>query len=254
MLKELLEEQYHRYNRKEFIDDDPVSVPHRYSRKENIEIAGFLTATLAWGQRPVIIKSALRLMAYMGNDPLDYLMSVRQREWQALESFCHRTFSGKDAVFFVRSLANVYQHHGGLENAFCQGYREAKNLEHGLIGFRRLFLGPNHEQRVGKHVADITRGSAAKRLNLFLRWMVRTDSSGVDFGIWNEIPSSALFIPLDVHTGRTARALGLLSRKQDNWKAVRELTLKLREFDPADPVKYDFALFGMGLSEGNTER
>ncbi|MBN1951825.1 MAG: TIGR02757 family protein [Bacteroidales bacterium] len=248
-LYELLEEKYKLYNRIDFIENDPISIPHRYSGRENIEISGFLAATLAWGQRKSIIKSASRLLNLLGNDPLDFLLSAGEDDFSRLDHFVHRTFNGTDAVFFIRSLANIYRNHQGLSSIFMNAYREVGDIAAGLKNFREVFFSLPHEGRTLKHLADIRKGAAAKRLNMYLRWMVRNDDRGVDFGIWKEIPASALFIPLDVHTGRVARQLGLLERKQNDWKAVVELTDSLRAFDPSDPVKYDFALFGMGVSD-----
>jgi uncharacterized protein (TIGR02757 family) len=254
VLKELLEEKYFRYNKPEFMEEDPVCIPHRYDRNENIEIAGFLSASLAWGQRKTIIRNAGRLMSLMGNDPYEYLLKAGEKDLIPFKDFTHRTFMGTDAVFFIKALAYIYREQGGIGRIFGKAFREEGTVEAGIIRLRKIFFSLPHKIRTEKHFADITRGAAAKRLNMFLRWMVRRDKCGIDFGIWNEIPPSALYIPLDVHTGRVARELGLLKRKQNDWKAVMELTGKLREFDPLDPVKYDFALFGMGVYETDYKR
>lgn len=249
MLYELLEEKYYQYNRREFIENDPICIPHLFARKENIEIAGFLAATLAWGQRKTILANTRHLMNLMGNDPHAFLLEAGEKDLEAFAVFNHRTFNGTDARFFIRSLSNIYRNHGGIGDLFVQAYQEEQCIEAGLRKFRTVFFELPHERRTEKHIADIDRGAAAKRLNMYLRWMVRRDKQGVDFGLWNEIPASALYIPLDIHTGTVAREIGLLKRKQNDWKAVLELTGKLRTFDPADPVKYDFALFGMGINE-----
>lgn len=249
MLQELLEEKYKQYNQPGFIEGDPISIPHRYSRRENIEITGFLTASLAWGRRQTIISNARTLVTMMGNDPLDFLLSAKEADLMRFNGFVHRTFNGTDTVYFIRSLANIYRNHGGIYPIFKQAYGKEGNLVAGLKHFRRCFFEIAHEKRTQKHFADIGNGAAGKRMNMFLRWMVRKDDCGVDFGLWDEIPPSALFIPLDVHTGTVARQLGLLQRHQNDWRAVVELTKSLSVFDPEDPVKYDFALFGMGVNE-----
>ncbi len=249
-LKALLEEKALLYNHPAFIETDPVQVPHLYTLKEDREIAGFLTATLAWGSRTAIISSALKLMGLLGNRPFAFLQEASPTEFLAVTRFVHRTFNGEDTLFFLESLKNIYQNHGGLEEAFACGYRSGGTVFSSLVRFREIFLTLPCFPRSCRHVADVQSGSAAKRLNLFLRWMIRNDSSGVDLGIWKGIPPSALMIPLDVHTGNTARNWGLLTRKQNDWKAVEELTALLRLFDPEDPVKYDYALFGTGALGG----
>ncbi|MCL1868711.1 MAG: TIGR02757 family protein, partial [Paludibacter sp.] len=222
---------------------------HRFSRKEDIEIAGFLASTIAWGQRKSIIKNALRFMDLMDNSPCDFILhSNENTDWQRFSSFVHRTFNGEDCLFFIKSLKNIYLKHSGLENVFACGFEKSQTIYGALAHFRSVFLELPHSHRVEKHLSDVTRNSAAKRLNMFLRWMVRADDAGVDFGIWKKIPQSALMLPLDVHSGNVARAFGLLMRPQNDWKAVEEITAVLRTFDSADPVKYDFALFGAGVS------
>ena len=251
-LKDFLDDQVDLYNRKDFIQDDPISIPHRYSLKEDIEISGFLTATIAWGRRPMILKNAERLMLLMDDSPYDFISNANRKELKTVDDFVHRTFNGEDCCYFLSALKKVYQKHGGLEGIFsipCQ-------LTGGDMGFsineaRKTFLSFNPPTRVNKHFADPLRNSSAKRINMFLRWMVRKDRRGVDFGIWKSIKPSMLFCPLDVHSGRVARQLGLLLRKQDDWKATTELTTNLRILDPVDPVKYDFALFGMGVEKGS---
>ena len=248
-LKDLLDEKAKKYNHPSFIKTDPIQVPRQFGQKENIEIAGFLAAGIAWGQRPVIIRNALSLMKGMDNDPYGFLMDTCEKEWLHLSDFRHRTFNGEDCLFFLRSLKNIYQNHGGLEAVFTHGYRQTETVASSLMYFRKVFFEVVHKNRSQKHIADITKGASAKRLNMFLRWMVRKDSCGVDFGLWQGILMSSLMIPLDVHTGNQARRFGLLGRKQNDWKSVIELTEKLGQLDPVDPVKYDFALFGMGVFE-----
>ena len=247
-LKTLLDERVRRFNKESFIETDPIQIPKRFGQKENIEIAGFLAATIAWGQRPTIIRNASQLVKLMENDPYDFLLNTGEPDWACFAPFKHRTFNGTDCIFFLRSLKNIYLNHGGLESVFSIGYLKEQSITSALRYFRKIFFELPHEERTQKHVSNIDKGAAAKRLNMFLRWMVRKDESGVDFGLWKEIPMSALKIPLDVHTGTQARLLGLLTRTQNDWKAVEELTARLTAFDPNDPVKYDFALFGMGVN------
>ena len=256
-IKYLLDSRVAEYNRLDFIDSDPIQIPHRFVRKEDIEIAGFLTATISWGQRKSIINNANKLMDLMDNSPYDFLMytssessSGEYPEWEDIRKFVHRTFNGNDCLFFLKSLQNIYTLHGGLEEVFTKGYRASGTAYGALQHFREIFLSTPHENRVRKHISDVTANSSAKRLNMFLRWMVRNDEQEVDFGLWENIPASALMLPLDVHTGDVARAYGLLNRKQNDWKAVEEITAILRTFDPLDPIKYDFALFGIGVFEG----
>lgn len=245
-IKLLLDQKVAEFNRTNFIQSDPIQIPAQFTSKENIEIAGFLAATLAWGQRPTIIRNAMHLIALMGNNPIQFLHTFQEEDTERFLNFKHRTFNGTDCVFFLKSLRNIYQNHGGLEQVFTQGYKIDNNIFSAIEHFRQIFFQPEHELRTEKHVPNVTKGAAAKRLNMYLRWMVRKDQSGVDFGIWKQIPASALLLPLDVHTATVARKLGLLSRKQNDWKAVEEITDRLRKFDPTDPVRYDFALFGMG--------
>ncbi|MGD9931562.1 MAG: TIGR02757 family protein [Mangrovibacterium sp.] len=248
-LFELLEEKSKQYNRPSFIETDPIQVPKQFSQKENIEISGFLAASIAWGQRPTIIKNAFRLMQLMDNDPYEFLLHTEERDWEQFLAFKHRTFNGVDCLFFLRSLQHIYRNCGGLEAVFTKGFQTDETVASALQYFRRVFFEVDHEARSQKHVSNIDKGASAKRLNMFLRWMARKDEAGVDFGLWRGIPASALMLPLDVHTGTQARQLGLLARRQDDWKAVLEVTEMLRTFDPDDPIKYDFALFGMGAFE-----
>lgn len=245
--KEILTELYNRYNRLSFVEKDPISIPHRFSKKEDIEISGFLSALIAWGQRSQILKKASQLMQMMDNSPCDFVLNASKNDIYRLSSFYYRTFKYVDLLFVLRGLRIIYTSKNGLEELFTSEFKKTGTVESGLIKLYEIFNQTEHEERSMKHIANISNGSSAKRFNMFLRWMVRSDARGVDFGIWKNVNPSALFIPLDVHTGRTARLLGLLARKQNDWKAVRELTIKLQEFDADDPVKYDFALFGAGV-------
>jgi len=252
-LKAFLDEKVEFYNRPEFIISDPLLVPHRYTQKEDIEIAGFLSATIAWGNRVSILKNGLRLMEMMDDSPYKFVLGAGEKELKTLNKFVHRTFNDTDCLFFVEALRNIYLNHGGLEASFSKGLTKSnkdKDVFPAIMHFRTTFLSAPHLERSVKHIANPAAGSTAKRINMFLRWMVRKDDKGVDFGIWNSISPSQLCCPLDVHSGRSARQLGLLSRKQNDWKAVMELTENLRQFDAEDPVKYDYALFGMGVNEG----
>lgn len=248
-IKSFLDQKVILFNQSAFIETDPIQVPKLFSGKENIEIAGFLAATIAWGQRPTIIRNALKLVSLMNNNPFEFLLHTPEDEWDIFVNFKHRTFNGADCIFFLKSLKNIYLNHGGLEQVFTTGYLRDETIFSALVYFRRVFFEPEHERRTEKHVSDVEKGASAKRLNMFLRWMVRSDKTAVDFGLWKQIPASALMLPLDVHTGNMARKLGLLARTQNDWKAVEEITAKLRGFDPEDPIKYDFALFGLGVFE-----
>lgn len=249
-LKELLDKKAAFYNCPGFIETDPISVPHRYTRKEDIEIAGFFSATIAWGNRLSILRNGHKLMQMMDDRPFEFVVSAGEDDLKPFRSFVHRTFNDTDTVFFIEALRNLYLHHGGLEGAFTDGISlNDDSVLPAIMHFRHLFLKSAHLQRSEKHIANPVRGSTAKRINMFLRWMVRKDEAGVDFGIWKGIRPSQLCCPLDVHSGRVARQWGLLTRKQNDWKAVMELTEVLRTFDPEDPIKYDFALFGSGVNE-----
>lgn len=249
-LQELLDSRVEHYNRPDFIESDPISIPHRFSKKEDIEIAGFLAATIAWGQRPTIIRNALQLMEWMNEAPHDFILHATEKDLSPFYDFKHRTFNGEDCVFFLTTLQNIYRHHGGLEDAFSSHIsKEDTTVFKGITGFRNLFFSLDHLPRTRKHVSEPANKSAAKRLNMYLRWMVRNDNKGVDFGLWKKINPAQLCCPLDVHSGRTARHLKLLKRKASDWQAVEELTTSLKKFDPEDPVKYDFALFGLGVFE-----
>ncbi len=247
-LKEFLDEKAGQYNCSAFVDSDPVSLPHRFTKREDIEIAGFLTAVIAWGARPLILKSASKMMEMMDNDPFRFVMNHSLSDLTAIRGVIHRTFQADDLAFFIQSLRNIYQIHGGLENIFAE-YQTSESLQPAIHQFRKIFLGLPHQHRTEKHVSDPIQGSAAKRINMFLRWMVRKDDRGVDFGLWKSISPSILSCPLDLHSGRVARKLGLINRKQNDAKALAELDHSLRLLDPSDPVKYDFALFGLGIFE-----
>lgn len=247
-LKEFLDEKAEKYNQPKFIETDPIQVPKKFTEKENIEISAFLTASIAWGNRLSIIKSAERLMSWMDDQPHDFILHATDSEKNQLEKFVHRTFNGKDCIYFVDSLKNIYMQHGGLQRVFEAGYSNENSVKSALTHFFNIFFEIPGE-RTRKHVSDVMKGASAKRLNMFLRWMIRNDNRQVDFGIWDGIPTSKLMLPLDVHTGNVARKLGLLQRKSNDWKAVEEVTSELRTFDKEDPIKYDFALFGLGAFE-----
>lgn len=246
-LKLFLDEKASFYNQKWFIINDPISIPHRFSCKEDIEISAFLTATISWGQRAMILKKATLLMGLMENSPYEFITRYSSKEFSKFGSFVYRTFNGYDCIYFVSALREIYLHHQGLEKVFMTGYANG-SLKEAMCLFRKLFMSFEPMPRTGKHVANVNNNASAKRLNMFLRWMVRKEGA-VDFGLWKDIRPSDLMIPLDVHVGRVARQLGLLERKQDDWKAVDELTAALRLFRPDDPVFYDFALFGLGVYE-----
>jgi uncharacterized protein (TIGR02757 family) len=248
LLKELLDEKYFLYNQQNFIEEDPIQIPKKFKHKEDIEIAGFLSATIAWGNRKTIIKNAQKWMKLMDNSPYDFVINHKKADLNVFKDFKHRTFNETDAQFFIQSLQNIYLHHGGLEKVFIKGYKKDNSIKMALSGFREIFFEIPTPGRTYKHISNVQKKSAAKRLNMFLRWMVRKDYSGIDFGIWN-IPASKLMLPLDIHTGNISRQLGLLTRKQNDWKAVEEITSNLKKMDPDDPIKYDFALFGMGINE-----
>lgn len=250
-IRGLLDHKAEQYNRPDFIRDDPVSVPHLFTAKEDIEIAGFLTATISWGQRPVIIRNAQLMMQWMDYSPSDFIRQACDADLQHFRKFSHRTFNGDDCIIFLKALQRLYREEGGLEGAFTKRWDEyGGDAGRAISGFRKMFFHGRDPERTGKHVADPLKGSSAKRINMFLRWMVRSDHCGVDFGLWKGISPATLCCPLDVHTGRVARKLGMLDRKANDWKAVTELTAALKSLDPHDPVRYDFALFGLGMYEG----
>jgi uncharacterized protein (TIGR02757 family) len=247
-MKSFLDKKAEAFNNSSFIDDDPISIPHQYSDRRDIEIAAFLTASIAWGNRKAILSSAGRMMQLLDNSPYQFISSHRNSDLKPLRKFVHRTFNGGDFVSFVQNLAGIYRHRQSLEDCFLPEAHDI-NMAPGISRFRNEFFSFSHETRTLKHVSDPMAGSAAKRINMFLRWMVRNDGKGVDFGIWNKISPAQLSIPLDVHSGNVARKLGLLRRHQNDQKAVQELDATLRKFDANDPVRYDFALFGLGAIE-----
>ncbi len=249
-IRDFLEEKYSYYNRQEFIKSDPIQIPHQFTDERDIEISSFLTASIAWGRRVMIIRKAYELIQMMDNKPAEFLTNASLSDLRKFNGFQYRTFLGVDTYYFLKSLQNIYNNYGGLKEVFESAYSETGSIKLTLIQFRKLFFSLDHYERTRKHVPDPEKSAAAKRLNMFLRWMVRKDDRHVDFGIWKRIPASNLLIPLDIHTGNVARKLGLLSRKQNDWKAVEELTSRLRQFDTEDPSKYDFALFGLGVFEG----
>lgn len=241
-LFDFLEEKAKLFERKDFIELDPISIPHQFSRKEDIEIIAFIMATISWGNRKSIITNGNKLVQIMGESPYDFTMSANKKQLQKLE-FVHRTFNNLDLQQFILSLKKIYEK-GELEKSF-----KGKNAQERIIQFRNEFTSHFTENRTTKHVSDPASNSSAKRLNMFLRWMVRSDKRKVDFGIWKTISPAELMLPLDVHTGNIGRKLGLLKREQNDWKAVEEITNALRKFDKKDPIKYDFALFGLGAVE-----
>jgi len=247
-LKEFLDEKVALYNRPDFIESDPIQIPHLFTTKEDIEIAGFLAATIAWGNRKIIISNAKKMMELMGNSPYDFVMSHNDAQLEHFATFVHRTFNGTDFTCFIKSLRHIYNTHHGLEAVFAKN-AEAESLQKSIHLFKKIFFEIEHQNRTQKHVSDPLSGSAAKRINMFLRWMVRNDNAGVDFGLWKSISPALLSCPLDVHSGNVARKLGILTRKQNDAKAVAELDKQLRLMDMHDPVKYDFALFGLGVFE-----
>jgi uncharacterized protein (TIGR02757 family) len=247
-LKEFLDAKVLEYNHPKFLEDDPIQIPHRFTLKEDIEISAFLTATIAWGNRKSIINNATKLMELMGNTPYDFVRNHSEENLERLSPFVHRTFNGLDLGYFVTGLQNIYKNHNGLEAVFTQ-HQTKDSMQPAISKFKELFFELPHQSRTQKHVSDPNKGSAAKRINMFLRWMVRDNSTGVDFGLWNGIDPAKLSCPLDVHSGNVARKLKLLKRKQNDAKALLELDKNLRKLDATDPVKYDFALFGLGVFE-----
>ena len=247
-LKFYLDQLAERYECPAFIEKDPIQIPHRFRRKEDIEIAAFLTATIAWGQRANTIKSASRLMELLDHSPHDFLLNATANDWRKFQDFNYRTFQNIDCIYFLKALKTIYQSGNSLEDIFTAGYKQRSSIADAIIYFRNWFLSFNPPLRTIKHIADVGKNATAKRLNMFLRWMVRSNDKGVDFGIWKNIPPSALIIPMDVHVSASARKLGLVNRKSIDWKAAEEVTHHLRQFDPMDPVKYDFALFGMSTN------
>lgn len=247
-LKEFLDEKVILYNNPKFIESDPIQIPHLFTLKEDIEIAGFLVATIAWGNRKSIINNSHKLMEIMENSPYDFVMNFTDDKSEILDGFVHRTFNSDDLSYFMKSLKNIYRNHNGLENVFAR-HSQKDSMQAAIHHFKKTFFELPHLPRTQKHISDPLKNSAAKRINMFLRWMVRNDNAGVDFGIWKSISPSQLSCPLDVHSGNVARKLNLLKRKHNDAKALLELDSSLKKLDPIDPVKYDFALFGLGVFE-----
>jgi uncharacterized protein (TIGR02757 family) len=248
-IKVFLDHQHDLYNNTDFIENDPISIPKQYSKKEDIEISAFITSMLAWGQRKTIINKSNELFALMEGAPFDFILNHKEKDRSRFSDFKHRTFNFTDTLYFIEFLQQHYRKHASLEDAFlingkCDSVRE------GLIHFNQQFFSlPFAPKRTQKHIATPARKSTCKRLNMFLRWMVRKDDRAVDFGIWNRISPDQLMIPLDVHVGRVSRHFGLLDRKQNDWKAVESLTETLAKFCPSDPVKYDYSLFSLGVDK-----
>jgi len=248
-LKAFLDTKVMQYNNPKFIESDPIQIPHQFTKKEDVEISGFLTATIAWGNRKSIINNSKRIVEFLDSSPHDFIMNHKKSDLEKLQPFVHRTFNGDDFIQFIKSLQHIYSKHQGLESVFSK-YSGSDSLQNSISTFKSIFFEIEHLRRTQKHISDPLKNSAAKRINMFLRWMVRKDNAGVDFGIWKSISPSMLSCPLDVHSGNVARKLGLLKRKQNDAKALLELDTALRKLDSNDPVKYDFALFGLGVFEG----
>jgi uncharacterized protein (TIGR02757 family) len=250
-IKDFLDEKVGLYNRPNFIDLDPISIPHRFGKKQDIEIAGFFAAILAWGQRKTILNKCNELLACMDNSPHDFMVNHTDGDLKAVLGFKHRTFNEVDALYFIHFLSWFYRHQDSLEKAFLIGNTVAiDSMESMLIQFQRFFFSlEDAPSRTKKHISSPATRSACKRINMYLRWMVRQDEQGVDFGIWKQISPAQLICPCDLHVDRVGRKLGLITRKQTDWGTAVELTQVLRSFDPLDPVKYDFALFGLGVEE-----
>lgn len=247
-LRDFLNEKADQYNNADFIENDPLQIPHRFSLKQDIEIAGFLSATISWGNRKAIIKSAEKMLDIMGNSPYDFVMNFSEKDLESIQDkSIHRTFNGQDFTYFIKQFNKIYTQHESLEHLF-----EVKNNEtnffYAIERFRTEFLEAE-KHRTHKHISSPYKNSSAKRIVMFLRWMIRKDKRGVDFGIWKNIDQKYLSIPLDVHTGNISRKLGLITRTQNDWKTVEELDIAIRKFDDQDPAKYDFALFGLGVSK-----
>lgn len=250
-LKDFLDSKVEEYNQPGFIPNDPICIPHQYSKPQDIEITGFWASIMAWGQRVTIINKCNELFALMDNSPHDFVLNHSENDLKALLKFKHRTFNDTDTLYFVEFFKNYYQQHDSLEDAFLKGMLSTdESVEKSLIQFHKDFFSlPDAPHRTKKHIATPARKSACKRINMFLRWMVRQDNKGVDFGLWKRIQPSQLVCPCDVHVERVARRFQLIERKQTDWQMATELTANLKEFDPVDPVKYDFALFGLGVEE-----
>lgn len=250
-LKVFLDRKVDEYNQSFFIATDPICIPHLFRKKQDIEIAAFFSAIFAWGNRTTIINKASELMQRMHMAPHDFCVNHTNNDLKKLLGFKHRTFSDTDLLYFIDFFKWHYQNHKSLESAFTQSMSSAdETIENGLVGFRDHFFSLEHiPARTRKHISSPARNSTCKRLNMFLRWMVRRDEKGVDFGIWTNISPSQLVCPIDLHVARVAKRFKLLRRKQVDWLAGIELTRYLKALDKEDPVKYDFALFGLGIME-----
>ena len=246
-LRDTLEYLHDKYNTPEFIEADPISIPHSFSDLRDQEIAGFLAATIAWGNRKAIVRSARRMMEYMDHTPYDFVCNASPQEIARLRSYVHRTFNGEDFTDFLNSMRHICQKYGSMGEFIQESFQARGSVAGCFSDLRREFFSVEHNPHCEKHLSSIDKGASCKRLNMYMRWFVRKDDRGVDFGAWERIPMSALMMPLDVHSGNMGRELGLLTRRQNDWKAVEEFTARLREFDAEDPVRYDFALFGAGI-------
>ena len=247
-LKSFLDDKAKAFEYPQFLEQDPIQIPHRFNKKEDIEIAAFLTSIISWGNRTMIIRNASKMMELLDNSPHDFILNHEKKDLKNLDGFVHRTFNSVDLQQFISSLQHVYKNHGGLEKAL-EIKDKTNTYQKAIHHFKNIFFEIAHPQRTQKHISDPLKNSAAKRINMFLRWMVRDKETGVDFGIWKTHNTANLSCPLDVHSGNVARKLTLLLRKQNDWKAVSELDKNLRLLDKKDPVKYDFALFGLGVFE-----
>ncbi len=251
-IKDLLDSLVFKYNRIDFIESDPISIPHQYKLKQDIEIAAFIAAIFSWGQRITIINKSKEFLSYMGNEPYQFILNHSEKDLKPFLKFKHRTFNDTDALYFINFLTHHYAKHNSLEDAFLQNHNHAKeeNVEQHLIGFKNYFFSlDDFPNRTTKHISSPLSNATCKRLNMFLRWMVRKDNMGVDFGLWRKIKTHQLLIPIDVHVANISRQLGLLNDKPLNWKQVLELTAVLKNYDRNDPVKYDYALFGLGIEQ-----
>ena len=247
-LKEFLDEKADFYEQKQFIQNDPILIPHKFDSKLDTEISGFLISIISWGNRKSIINSGYKIIDLLDHSPSDFILNHSYNDLKNIKGSIHRTFNSEDLVYFIKSLKNIYTNYNGIEGILSNP-SNGENLQERISNFKKIFFQLNHKKRTKKHLPDPLNGSAAKRFNMFLRWMVRSNKKGVDFGLWKSISPSQLSCPLDVHTGNIARKLGLLKRAQNDYLAVNELDKKLREMDREDPVKYDFALFGLGVNE-----
>lgn len=250
-LKDFLDKKVEEYNKPSFIEHDPICIPHRFTKKQDIEIAGFFASIFAWGNRTIIINKSTELMQLMDNQPYNFCLDLNAEKLKKIIAFRHRTFNDTDLLYFIEFLHHHYNNNDSLESAFTKWMQPGdENIENALIGFHHYFFSiPDAPARTKKHIATPQKGSTCKRLNMFLRWMVRMDNKGVDFGIWKNISPAQLVCPIDLHVARVAKRFNLINRKQVDWITAIELTNHLKEFDASDPAKYDFALFGLGVIE-----